>query len=63
MAAAAAQLEDDSNFWARFFVVTGVVLGAITIGTIAGSIGSPKGGMTRGDGSRRDGPSNEWTKG
>jgi curved DNA-binding protein CbpA len=63
MAAAAAQMEDDSNFWARFFVVTGVVLGAITIGTIAGGMGSPKGGMTRRDGSRRDGPSNDWTKG
>jgi curved DNA-binding protein CbpA len=63
MAAAAAQMEDDSNFWARFFVVTGVILGAITIGTIAGGMGSPKGGMTRRDGSRRDGPSNDWTKG
>jgi curved DNA-binding protein CbpA len=63
LAAATAQMEDDAKFWVRFFVVTGVVLGAITIGTIAASIGSPKGGMTRGDGSRRDGPSNDWTKG
>jgi curved DNA-binding protein CbpA len=63
LAAAAAQMEDDSNFWARFFVVTGVILGAITIGTIVSGMGSPKGGMTRGDGSRRDGPSNAWTKG
>jgi curved DNA-binding protein CbpA len=63
LAAAAAQMEDDSNFWTRFFVVTGVILGAITIGTIVSGLGSPKGGMTRGDGSRRDGPSNSWTKG
>jgi curved DNA-binding protein CbpA len=63
LAAAAEQMEDDSHFWARFFVVTGVILGAITIGTIVGGLGSPKGGMTRGDGSRRDGPSNTWTKG
>ena len=63
MAAAAAQMEDDSNFWARFFIVTGVILGAITVGTIVNGMGSAKGGMTRADGSRRDGPSNAWTKG
>ena len=63
LAAAAAQLEDDSNFWARFFVVAGVILGAVTVGTIVSGIGGPKGGMTRRDGSRRDGPSNAWTKG
>jgi curved DNA-binding protein CbpA len=63
LAAAAAQMEDDSNFWTRFVVVTGVILGAITIGSVVSGLGSPKGGMTRGDGSRRDGPPNLWTKG
>ena len=62
MAAMRAEMEDDDNFWTRFAVVTGVILSAVSVGTIASGMGQPKGGMTRGDGSRRGGPKNTWAK-
>lgn len=64
LAEAQAEVEDDSNFWGRFIIVTGIiVLGVSLASLIAGMGKTPKGGLTRGDGSRRDGARNEWTKG
>jgi len=63
IAAAAAHAEDDGDFWVRFAVVTGVVLVGITVASMLGSMGAPKGGLVRGDGSRRTEGKNEWTKG
>jgi hypothetical protein len=63
MAAAQAFVEED-NFWGRFVVVSAIIVLGVSVGTIVVSMANtPRGGLTRADGSRRDGPRNEWTKG
>lgn len=60
----AAQLERGDAFWIRFVVVTTIVVGGITLGAFLLNMkNAPRGGLTRADGSRRDGPRNEWAKG
>lgn len=55
--------EDEGDFWARFFIVTTiVVLGVTVAGLVATRHGSTKGGLVRGDGSRRDSPKKENSK-
>ena len=63
-AAAEAAVEDD-NFWARFIIVSGIIALGVGIGTVVARMASlpTGGGLTRGDGSRRTGVKNEWTKG
>jgi hypothetical protein len=64
IAAAQASADDESNFWGRFVIVSGILVLGISLGTlIAGFTRTPKGGLTRGDGSRRNGARNDWTKG
>ena len=64
MAQAQADADVEDNFWAKFFIVSGVLILGVTVGTLAVNMSNqPRGGMLRGDGSRRDGPRNEWTKG
>jgi len=64
LAAAQQEIEDRDNFWARFVIVTFVMIFGVTVGSlIVGRANTPKGGLTRADGSRRDGARNEWTKG
>ncbi|KIX95259.1 uncharacterized protein Z520_09176 [Fonsecaea multimorphosa CBS 102226] len=64
LAAAQAAVEED-NFWARFIVVSGIIVLGVSVGTlIIHMANKPRGGgLIRGDGSRRDGARNEWTKG
>ncbi|KIW91405.1 uncharacterized protein Z519_08301 [Cladophialophora bantiana CBS 173.52] len=64
LAAAQAAVEED-NFWARFIVVSGIIVLGVSVGTIVIHMANtPRGGgLIRGDGSRRDGARNEWTKG
>lgn len=64
LAAAQAEVEHD-NFWARFIVVSGVIVLGVTIGTIIIEMAKAPhgGGLTRGDGSRRGERRNDWTKG
>ncbi|KAH0843235.1 DnaJ domain protein [Fonsecaea pedrosoi] len=64
LAAAQASVEED-NFWARFIVVSGIIVLGVSVGTlILRMANTPRGGgLVRGDGSRRDGARNEWTKG
>ncbi|KAK4944257.1 hypothetical protein LTR10_016370 [Elasticomyces elasticus] len=63
LAAAEASVEAD-NFWGRFIVVSAIIILGVSVGTIVVSMAnSPRGGLTRADGSRRDGPRNDWTKG
>ena len=64
LAAAQAAIEDD-NFWARFIIVSGIIVVSVSVGTIIiKMVNTPRGGgLTRSDGSRRDGAKNEWTKG
>lgn len=52
--AAQDELDSDNDFWVRFVVVSGVILLTVTIGTVVASSGSPKGGLIKGDGTRRD---------
>jgi len=60
----AEQEADEGAFWARFFVVAGIISMGVIAGSFASNSGTAKGGLVRGDGSRRDGSSrNEWTKG
>ena len=60
MAAAQAAAEEEGDFWARFVMVSLVLLGGITFGSLmvgyaSGSkSGGGAGGMVRGDGTRRD---------
>jgi hypothetical protein len=54
MAAAQAHAEEEGNFWARFDIVSAVVGFGVGVGTIVNRMSSaPRGGMVRGDGSRR----------
>ncbi|OAP54291.1 hypothetical protein AYL99_11392 [Fonsecaea erecta] len=64
LAAAQAAAEED-NFWARFIVVSGIIVLGVSVGTLVLHMANkPRGGgLIRGDGSRRDGARNEWTKG
>ncbi|KAJ9602042.1 hypothetical protein H2200_013402 [Cladophialophora chaetospira] len=64
LAAAQAAVEED-NFWARFIIVSGIIGLSVGAGTLILKMAStPRGGgLTRADGSRRDGAKNEWTKG
>jgi hypothetical protein len=59
------QLEaEDGAFWARFLVVTGILSMGVIAGTLAAGAGKSKGGLVRGDGSRRDSSKkNDWAKG
>lgn len=55
---------DDGAYWARFFVITGILSVGVIAGTLASGAGRTKGGLVRGDGSRRDSSSrNDWAKG
>ncbi|KAL6242082.1 hypothetical protein RBB50_010994 [Rhinocladiella similis] len=61
--AARAAAAEENDFWGRFIVVAGVITLSVSVGTIVISMANtPRGGLTRADGSRRDGPRNEWTK-
>ncbi|KIW18625.1 hypothetical protein PV08_02914 [Exophiala spinifera] len=61
--AARAAAAEENDFWGRFIVVAGVIVLGVSVGTIVISMANtPRGGLTRADGSRRDGPRNEWTK-
>lgn len=65
LAAAQEEIADD-NFWGRFVAVTGIIVVTVSLGTMIIKVASPPpgGGLTRADGSRRDGTMrNEWTKG
>ncbi len=63
MAAAQAAVEHD-DFWARFVIVSTIIVLSISLGSlVVARANTPKGGLTRADGSRRDGSRNEWTKG
>lgn len=60
----AEQEADEGAFWARFFVVAGIISMGVIAGSIASNAGTASGGLVRGDGSRRDSSSkNDWTKG
>jgi hypothetical protein len=74
MAAAQKEMEEDEGFWVRFAVVTGLLIMGVSVAGIFLGIGGPtsprKGGLTRGDGSRRDSGNgkenrsgNEWARG
>lgn len=75
MAAAQKEMEDDAGFWVRFVIVTGLLIAGVSVAGIflgmGGSRGTSirKGGLLRGDGSRRDrdgsggGGGNEWARG
>lgn len=54
MAAAQQYAEEQSNFWGRFVVVSAVVAFGVGVGTMVNRMsGGPRGGLLRGDGSRR----------
>lgn len=54
----------DTGFWGRFMIVcTIVVLGVSIGGMVVARNPVAKGGMLRGDGSKRGGEKNEWAKG
>lgn len=56
VAAAQAFAEEDSQFWAKFVVVSGIVGVGVMIGGMIHRMGAmPRGGMTRADGTRRVG--------
>lgn len=60
----AAELYKGDSFWIRFVVVSTIVLAGVTIGSVIVSMkNAPRGGMVRADGSKRDGPKNDWAKG
>ncbi len=65
MARIQAELDADNGaFWVRFFVVSGIISIGVIAGTLASGAGTARGGLVKGDGSRRDGKSrNEWAKG
>lgn len=64
-------MEADEGFWVRFVVVTGLLVGGVSVaGVFLGMGGAAggrrkKGGLVRGDGSRRDSGvgGNEWARG
>ncbi|KAJ9646118.1 hypothetical protein H2204_000780 [Knufia peltigerae] len=61
--AARAAAAEENDFWGRFIIVAGVITLSVSVGTIVVSMANtPRGGLTRADGSRRDGPRNDWTK-
>jgi curved DNA-binding protein CbpA len=64
LAAVQASVEED-HFWMRFIIVSGVIAVSVGVGTVILRIISlpTGGGLTRADGSRREGARNEWTKG
>lgn len=54
MAAAQAYAEEEGAFWSRFLVVCGIVAFAVSVGTAVNRMSAtPKGGLIRGDGTRR----------
>ena len=54
MAAAQQYADEESNFWARFIVVSAVVAFGVGVGTIVNRMSaSPRGGLLRADGSKR----------
>ncbi len=70
MAAAQKEMEEDSGFWVRFVIVTGLLVAGVSVAGVFVGMGNSsmrKGGLVRGDGSRRDregnGPGNEWARG
>lgn len=69
MAAAQKEMEDDAGFWVRFMMVTGLLIAGVSVAGIflglGGSTSVRKGGLTRADGSRRDGAGtgNDWARG
>lgn len=55
MAAAQQYAEEESNFWARFVMVSGVVAFGVGMGTIISRMSNaPRGGLLKGDGSKRN---------
>lgn len=62
MAAAQAHAEDESNFWARLIIVSGVLAFAVGVGSMVNrmSAASPRGGLVKGDGSRRSRQKETW---
>ncbi|KIX05082.1 uncharacterized protein Z518_05954 [Rhinocladiella mackenziei CBS 650.93] len=64
LAAAQAEMEMDDNFWGRFVLVSVILVLSLSLGSLIVSVANtPRGGLTRGDGSRRDAARNDWTKG
>lgn len=66
MAEAQKQMEEDEGFWVRFVVVTGCLVAGVSVAGLLLGVGNSsmrKGGMVRGDGSRRDKDANEWARG
>lgn len=54
MAAAQQHADDESNFWARFIVVSGIVAFGVGVGTILNRMSaSPRGGLLKADGTKR----------
>jgi len=54
MAAAQQYADEESNFWARFIVVSAIVAFGVGVGTIINRLSaSPRGGLLRADGSKR----------
>jgi hypothetical protein len=65
MAAAQKEMEEDEGFWVRFVIVTGLLISGVTVAGVFLGIGrsSRRGGLTRGDGSRRDSEkTNDWAR-
>lgn len=55
MAAAQAYADEEGNFWVRFVLVSGLLGFVVAVGTAVNRINNtPRGGMTKGDGSRRE---------
>lgn len=57
VAAVQALAEDEGNFWGRFIVVSGILVLSVSLASLIAARSHPtgKGGLTRADGSRRDG--------
>ena len=62
MASDELEAQRDSDFWARFVIVSGVVLLGITVGTLVAGGESKKGGLVGADGRRRRGGEGNGTK-
>lgn len=61
-------MEEDAGFWVRVVIVTGLLVGGVSVAGLLlgfGAGGGRKGGLVRGDGSRRDSGErgNDWARG
>lgn len=61
MAEAQRYAEEQSHFWERFIVVSGIIALGVGVGTMVQRMSAaPRGGLTRADGSLRGGEENRW---